>query len=99
MNLTYARFMSVSLTAWWLSKLLTDRKSRAGGCAAVHIAMLGGPVAGRSAHEFILSIFPLTGLSSRLSQDIVSIHRNSYFLPHEISRGKTSVHYKFPAET
>ena len=71
-----------------LSKLLTDRKWRTdepsiGWCwLAGHWALAGRSLLGPWVHllEF-LNIFPLT---ERIrTQDIVSIHRNSYFLPHE----------------
>ena len=63
-----------------LSKLLTDRKWRTDGL---------GPLAGRyaSAGRSAPRVHLLEehfSLDRRMrSQDIVSIHRNSYFLPHE----------------
>ena len=70
MNLTYARFMSICLSC--LSKLLTDRKWQTAllrpgwpGLAnrPVRVVWPFGPVL--AYYEFILSIFPLTGLKSR----------------------------------
>ena len=73
MNLTYARFMSICLSC--LSKLLTDRKwqtalLRPGWPGWPGLA--NGPVRAvwpfgpaLAYYEFILSIFPLTGLKSR----------------------------------
>ena len=73
MNLTYARFMSICLSC--LSKLLTDRKwqtalLRPGWPGWPGLA--NGPVRAvwpfgpaPAYYEFILSIFPLTGLKSR----------------------------------
>ena len=70
MNLTYARFMSICLSC--LSKLLTDRKWQTALLRPGWPGLANGPVRAvwpfgpaLAYYEFILSIFPLTGLKSR----------------------------------